>query len=454
MIGTRGIAGRRPDTSILFVNEICGAEGFSAAITPFFLHPLVQTLSESFGQTIGDGFGHNGVVVVILGFESVAEFFESDAAGYRESAEVIPKARFFWRDEINKRSTGFAAFPICLLAEKVKSAEHFSTFAIRIQFDIIAHGIGGEKAIHTARRDQIFFNDLIQQSIGFTEDLSSLRALPLIVEDAGVDAFQFPGVEERRPVNKLTQCRQRKIVQYTHAGKFRCGQVFGAPLNWSPPGTGDREGYAFLPRCGMSLAERFVVDAILSHEGSLIFVTQKAGGHRHGAARIEHVDDRLAVVRSDLHGGVSASCRGSTDEQRQLKTLTLHFTCHVHHFIKRGGNKTAESDHVGLLRLGAFKNLFAGDHYPQVDYVVIVASEDHSDDILANVVNISLDRSEQDLALRLNDFARRNHRRLLSLHEGSEVCDSLFHHSRGFHHLRQEHLAGSEQVTHHAHARH
>ncbi len=38
--------------------------------------------------------------------------------------------------------------------------------------------------------------------------------------------------------------------------------------------------------------------------------------------------------------------------------------------------------------------------------------------------------------------------------EGQQIGHGLFHHARGFHHLRQEHLAGTEQIAHHVHAVH
>ena len=46
-----------------------------------------------------------------------------------------------------------------------------------------------------------------KKSIGFVEDLPCLRALLFIVEDTWVNALQFPGMEERRPVNEFAQRR-------------------------------------------------------------------------------------------------------------------------------------------------------------------------------------------------------------------------------------------------------
>ena len=51
-------------------------------------------------------------------------------------------------------------------------------------------------------------------------------------------------------------------------------------------------------------------------------------------------------------------------------------------------------------------------------------------------------------------FGRGPARPLLRLDEGHEVSDRLLHHAGALDHLRQEHLAGAEQVADHVHAVH
>src|SRR5271166_290163 len=193
---------------------------------------------------------------------------------------------------------------------------------------------------------------------------------------------------------------------------------------------------------------------MLGHERSFVIVAQEAGGHGHGAAGIQNVHYRLAVVRRNFDGGVGPARRCSADEQRQLETLTLHLASHMDHLVERGRDKATEADHVRLHCFGAFEDLFAGDHHTHIDDLIVVAGEDDADNVLADVVNIALDGCENDLALRLDLLAGRCHRRLLGLHEGRQVRNGLLHHARGLDHLRQEHLASSEQITDHAHAGH
>src|SRR6266851_9194801 len=154
----------------------------------------------------------------------------------------------------------------------MESLEHLSACAVRVQLDIVAHGASGKEAVCATRRDQVLLNDDIQESIGFGENLARLRTLILVVENAGVNAFQPPGVEERRPVNEVAQRRQRKVLQHAYAGKLGDGQVFGTPLDRSQPCPSGLKGDDLLAWRGVGLAERLVVGAMLRHERRLTFV--------------------------------------------------------------------------------------------------------------------------------------------------------------------------------------
>ena len=102
--------------------------------------------------------------------------------------------------------------------------------------------------------------------------------------------------------------------------------------------------------------------------------------------------------------------------------------------------------------VGGGQDRWPGHHHAKIDHVVAIALEHHADDVLADVVNIALHRRHDDLALGLAlGFGKQV---FLGLDEGNEVGDRLLHHARGFHHLRQEHLAAAEQVADDVHAVH
>ena len=104
------------------VDEFRVAELLRAAVAPLIPHALVQALGKGFGQPIGEGLGHDRVVVVVLGAEAVAQFLQADAAGHREGANVIGQPGLFRRDEIGERPARLAAFAVGLLAKEMEVA--------------------------------------------------------------------------------------------------------------------------------------------------------------------------------------------------------------------------------------------------------------------------------------------------------------------------------------------
>ncbi len=188
---------------------------------------------------------------------------------------------------------------------KWNRVEDFFACVVGVELDVVADGAGGKEAVDAACGDQIFLDDVIEESVGIGEELARLLALLFVLEDARVDAFESPGVEERRPVDEFAQRGERKVVEHADAGECGCGQVFGAPLDRSAPGAGGLEGDDGLARRGVGLAERLVFGAMLGDELGFAIVAEEAGRDGHGAAGVEHVDHGLAVVRRDLDGGVT-----------------------------------------------------------------------------------------------------------------------------------------------------
>ena len=96
------------------------------------------------------------------------------------------------------------------------------------------------------------------------------------------------------------------------------------------------------------------------------------------------------------------------------------------------------------------KNLLARYHHTHVHHLEVIALQHHGYDVLADIVHVALHRRHHDLALWLavagSSFFR--------LDERHEVSHRLLHHASRFHHLRQEHLARTEQISDHVHAGH
>jgi hypothetical protein len=117
------------------------------------------------------------------------------------------------------------------------------------------------------------------------------------------------------------------------------------------------------------------------------------------------VDDRLVVLRRDLHCGVLLGRRGAADEERLLHAAALHLGGDVDHLVERGRDEAGQADDVHLVLLRCIEDLIAGHHDAEVDDLVVVAAEHHPDDVLADVVDVALDRRHEHLALRLSHDA-------------------------------------------------
>ena len=120
------------------------------------------------------------------------------------------------------------------------------------------------------------------------------------------------------------------------------------------------------------------------------------------------------------------------------------------HLVQGRRDRPGEPDDVGALLLGGVQDLLRGHHDAEVDDVVVVALQDDADDVLADVVDVALDRGHDDLA----DAALGVAGLLLGLDERDQVGDGLLHDAGGLHHLREEHLPGAEQVADDVHAVH
>ena len=114
------------------------------------------------------------------------------------------------------------------------------------------------------------------------------------------------------------------------------------------------------------------------------------------------------------------------------------------HLIERRRDQATEPDDVGPFLVRGFENLLARNHHAEIDHVETVTTQHDANDILADVVNITLHRREDDStspASSIDDgrLLARSESLLGSdafgFHERFEVGDSLLHHAGTFDHL-------------------
>ena len=100
---------------------------------------------------------------------------------------------------------------------------------------------------------------------------------------------------------------------------------------------------------------------------------------------------------------------------------------------------------------GGGKDAVGRDHHPEVDHFIVVATQHHTDDVLANVVYITLYSGEQHFPIVFGCSARL---RLLGFKPGGQLCYRFLHNAGTLDHLRQEHFSAAEKVAHLVHAVH
>ena len=181
-------------------------------------------------------------------------------------------------------------------------------------------------------------------------------------------------------------------------------------------------------------------------------VRNQCSRHTNGAAGIEHMDDRACISRRNPQRGMDARRRRPADKQRHRHAHPLHFGRHGDHFIERRRDQPRQANHVGAFVVRRFQDGHPRHHHAKIDDFEIVALEDDADDVLADIVHIALHRRHDDLALRRRGAGRA--RQLFRFDERQQVRHRFLHHPRRFDDLRQEHLAGAEQVADHVHAVH
>ena len=93
MVGAGGIACGGADAPVAFAEQVLGGEAFVQAVAPFAADALVQALGEGLRQAVRQGLGHDGVVVVMVVLESLAERFGAEPGAHSKGAQVIGNLR-------------------------------------------------------------------------------------------------------------------------------------------------------------------------------------------------------------------------------------------------------------------------------------------------------------------------------------------------------------------------
>ena len=153
----------------------------------------------------------------------------------------------------------------------------------------------------------------------------------------------------------------------------------------------------------------------------------------------------------DLDRGVHLGRGSPTDEQRNIKAFPFHLFGNVHHLLEGWRDESAQSDDICPFVPCGLQDLGCRHHHTEVDDLVVVAAEYHAHDVLADVVDVSLDRGDHELAVGPPGFTARG---AFPFDERHQMRHCLFHDAGALYNLGEKHPAAAEQIAHDVHAIH
>ena len=139
----------------------------------------------------------------------------------------------------------------------------------------------------------------------------------------------------------------------------------------------------------------------------------------------------------------------TANKEGQTYISSFHLSSHMDHLLERGSDKSAKPDHIGFFVYCSINYFVSRHHNAEVDNLVVVTGKHNTNNVLSDVVHITLDCCKEDFtgALLLFPFT-------FKFDIGRKNGDCLFHHPGALHHLGKEHLTRSEKIANLIHTVH
>ena len=164
------------------------------------------------------------------------------------------------------------------------------------------------------------------------------------------------------------------------------------------------------------------------------------------------MDHAVLVMRRDANSRVFVAGRCAADQQRNVHLQSLHLFGDVDHLVKARRDQTRKANHVDVVLRGFFQNLLARNHHAKVDDLVVVTAQNNANDVLSDVVNVTLNCRQQNLAAEALAFETGI--QFFLLHERQQVRNRFLHHASRFHDLWKKHLPAAEEIANDRHPVH
>ena len=120
----------------------------------------------------------------------------------------------------------------------VQGCQRFATPFVGVDQDVVANPVGRKKTHHGSGRQPFLRHQGLEHRLGICEQCFRLLADDRVVEDFWVAACQFPGVEERGPVDEIDQFGQWVAIEGLHAQQAGFGRRVVGPVGLEGIGLG------------------------------------------------------------------------------------------------------------------------------------------------------------------------------------------------------------------------
>ena len=279
----------------------------------------MQKLGEGFGQPVRQGLGHDGVVVVVVGFEPGADLIEAEACRQREGSDIVHLAARVGSDKISEAILRFTPVALVLLTEEMQGGEGLSLPGIGVELDVISVGVGREEAGDGPGFEELLRDDGSEQAEGVVVQLAGLFTDDRILKYLRELSRELPGREEWRPVDVGDKIFQWEALQDLDAGSRWRREFPGIPvvLEAQPPSFGDVEDRGGLRLRALVLPARLVLRLqVLLDEGAPVpAIGTQGGADTDGPRCVQHMDHGVRVPGRDLDGCMRSACCRPADQQ-------------------------------------------------------------------------------------------------------------------------------------------
>src|SRR3990167_2398412 len=173
----------------------------------------MQPFCAGLGQAIGQRLEENGVVIVQVRLEAGYVRIDADAGVHCKRTDPILASTFTRRDEIGEAEVGAIVGLLRLLPQAMQDGRS----GFRRKFGVIPDRPRRPQPGHRARAQPAFADDGVEHGLGIGEQLARLAADHRVVQYLRVASGQFPGLEERRPIDDVSQFGKRYVIEYCDA---------------------------------------------------------------------------------------------------------------------------------------------------------------------------------------------------------------------------------------------